>query len=129
MSRRTVNRYRLKPADIPKLRILNRDALTRAPFWYNEVIHAWCITLTLDTRGSMYGEDLAFWLGIYDKDAPAYRNKIQYRFTADGGMIAVAFTEFYGKETEDNPVLIQFQSEVLHLLNTLIGKGVLGLPS
>lgn len=38
------NKYNLKPSDIRKMVVINRNRLQENPFWRNNVIHAWCLT-------------------------------------------------------------------------------------
>jgi len=38
------NKYNLKPKDIERAVVLDREKLRQSPFWRNDVIGAWCLT-------------------------------------------------------------------------------------
>lgn len=41
---RVKNKYNIKPKDIEKMIVLDKDRLRKKPFWRNNVISAWCLS-------------------------------------------------------------------------------------
>lgn len=122
------NKYNLKPSDIPKLKVLNKDAIHKSPFWRNDVIGAWCLSGSsgniLDWK---YGTDDEYWLGIYDEDAKAYKGKIRCNFSSYGGMCWYKFSKFFDYEQIKNEVDLEIQEKFIGTINQLIDDGVLGI--
>ena len=55
------NKYNLKPSDIRKMVVIDRDRLRKNPFWRNNVIHAWC--LTGGAGEGLYDSMNDYWIG------------------------------------------------------------------
>lgn len=114
------NKYNLTIADVKKLEIGNRRKICEPLFWRNNVISAWCIT---DTVGAC--EDSEYWLGIYDADAPAYKNKFRFEFSTYGGMCSYKFKKFFDPAEIENEYDLQIQEKFLSKINFLIDEGIL----
>ena len=41
------NKYNIRPEDLNKAEVIDRDRITRAPFWRNDLIKAWCLSGTI----------------------------------------------------------------------------------
>ena len=69
---RVQNKYNLKFSDIGKMIVIDREALTKKPFWRNNVINAWCLSETTEKSNadSYYCTYNEYWIGFYDMDAP-----------------------------------------------------------
>ena len=88
------NRYNLKPKDIQRAVILDRNRLQQEPFWRNNVINAWCLS---GGCGKDYfgGFDSEYWIGFYDEDAKSYAGKIKLNMYCVGGMCSYNPSKFF----------------------------------
>lgn len=122
-SPRIENKYNLNPSDITKLRILNKEAIMKKPFWRNNVIDAWCIS---DGVGRCcYGHMNEYWLGIYDDNAKEYAGRIRYSFDCYDGMCSYKFTEFFDFKQIETEADLEIQEKFLERINLLLDEGVL----
>jgi len=124
------NKYNLKPSDINKLVILDRTQIENNPmFWRNNAIQAYCILREFGSpRDFRFSTENSVWIGIYDEDAKAYRNKVRYSCTSYGGMCGYTFKTFFNPKEIDNNNDLNAQIFLLETINSLIDKGILGLP-
>lgn len=122
------NKYNLKPKDITKAIILDRERITKAPFWRNTVINAWC--LNGGCGKGFYGEwASSFWIGIYDDDAKAYTGKIRLTCSAMEGMCNYNFKEFYNPKEIENETDLELQEKLLKTINWLIDEKIIAIPN
>ena len=64
------NKYNIRPEDLNKAEVIDRDRITKTPFWRNDLIKAWCLSGTTAKNASdncIAGE---YWICFYDVDAP-----------------------------------------------------------
>jgi len=127
----TKNKYNLKPSDINKLVILDRSQIEENPmFWRNEVIQAYCITREFGSPADFrFSTENSVWIGIYDEDAKAYKNKVRYFCTSYGGMCGYKFKTFFNEKEIDNNNDLSAQIFLLETINSLLDLGILGLPN
>ena len=105
------NKYNLKPSDIRKMVVIDRNRLQENPFWRNDVIHAWCLT---DGAGKgLYDSMNDYWIGFYDENAPAYE-----------GMCSYKFNTFYRPSDIDNLADLEIQEKLLGRMNWLLDEGI-----
>jgi len=124
------NKYNLKPSDINKLVILDRSQIKEPMFWRNNVIQAYCILKEFGSPADFkFGTENSVWIGVYDEDAKAYKNKVRYECTSYGGMCGYKFKTFFNEKEIDNDRDLQSQIFLLETVNMLLDKGILGLPS
>lgn len=121
------NKYNLKPKDIQKSKVLNKEALMHAPFWRNDVVSAYCLS---GGCGKDYlGEyDMSYWIGFYDEDAPAYAGKIRLELTSYGGMCGYDITKFFKESEIKNENDLRLQELLLTKINWLIDSGIISNP-
>ena len=124
------NKYNLKPKDINKLVILDRTQLKEPMFWRNNVIDAWCISKSIGSaKDKRFCTDNSVWIGIYDEDAKAYKNKVRYSCDCYGGMCSYQFDKFFDPSDIENDNDFASQVFLLETINNLIDLGILGLPT
>lgn len=119
------NIYGLTIPMIRELRV-DRNKITEAPFWRNNVISAWCISGSTAkcTADEVFGTTDEYWLGVYDEDAKAYAGKIRVTFSAYGGMCGYNFKEFYNPKDIENELDLRIQEMFLSVMNDLIERGI-----
>lgn len=121
------NKYNLKPKDIQKSKVLNKEALMRAPFWRNDVVSAYC--LSGGCGKDVWGDfDMCYWIGFYDDDAPAYAGKIRLSLTSYGGMCGYNITGFFKDNEIENENDLHLQEILLEKINWLIDDGIISMP-
>ena len=127
---RVENKYNLVPKDIQKAIILDREKLTKEPFWRNDVISAWCLSglIRPNPRDSYGTFDLSYWIGFYDDDAKSYAGKIRLSCSSYGGMCGYNFKKFYNPLEIENEYDLQLQEALLETINKLIDEGVIKIP-
>ena len=104
------NKYNLKPSDIRKMVVIDRNRLQENPFWRNDVIHAWCLT---DGAGKgLYDSMNDYWIGFYDENAPAYAGKTRFSVST------------YGPSDIDNLADLEIQEKLLGRMNWLLDEGI-----
>ena len=118
------NKYNLKPKDVSKLKVKDKNLITKEPFWRNDVVSAWCLS---GGAGATLGKT-EYWIGIYDDDAPSYKGKIRLVCSAHGGMCSYNFKEFFNYREIENVDDLKMQEMLVGRLNELIDKGVFELP-
>ena len=117
------NKYNLKPKDIEKAIILDRDRLTQPPFWRNDVVDAWC--LSGGSGKGYFGDCLnAYWIGFYDQDAKAYAGKIRLSCSSYEGMCGYNFKKFFDYKEIENEADLELQERLLSRLNWLMDEGI-----
>ena len=121
------NKYNLKPNDLTKAIILNRERLKQKPFWYNSVINAYCLSGGVG-RGFHGGPELEYWIGFYDKDAKAYAGKIRYTCSCWEGMGNYKFNSFFNPKDIEKEIDLELQEKFLERINWLIDEGIIAIP-
>ena len=114
------NKYNLTLQSIPKLIILDRSKICEPLFWRNNVINAWCISESLSNESS-------YWLGIYDENSK-YKKKIKVFVDYFDGMCSYNFHKFFDYKEIENENDLVIQEKLLNTVNSLIDKGILGIP-
>lgn len=123
---RKLNKYHLTVSDIRKLKVAKLEALQKAPFWRNNVVHAYC--LSGEVGDDRYCDGTDYWIGFYDKDAPYYAGKVRINFDTFGGVCSYNFKRFFGStKSIDCRDDLAIQIECIRTVNMLIDKGVLEL--
>ena len=118
------NKYNLKPKDIQKAIVLNKEALHDKPFWRNNVVKAWCLSGG-SGEGFYGGYDYEYWIGFYDDDAPAYKGKIKLQCSSSEGMCTYTFKKFFDLDEIENKYELQLQQELLRVINWLIDSKII----
>jgi len=123
------NKYNLKPSDINKLVILDRSEIDEA-CWRNNVIEAYVLSKRIGSiKDDFYGTTYEVWIGIYDENAKAYKNKVRYSCTSHDGMCDYKFKSFFNPKEIKNKNELKCQEFLLQTINELINIGILGLPN
>lgn len=119
---RVPNKYNLTMEDLKKHLVLkDRSKVGEPRFWRNNVINAYCISVS---AGPYLSAD-SFWLGIHDK---LYNGKIvRCYFDSFGGMCSYDFEKFYDPSDIENQYDLEIQEKALEILNGLIDDGILGI--
>ena len=117
------NKYNLKPKDIEKAIILDREKLKQSPFWRNDVIGAWCLT---DGSGKGYygGHINSYWIGFYDENAKSYAGKIRLKCSAYEDMGSYDFKKFFDPKEIETEIDLELQEKLLSRINWLIDEGI-----
>lgn len=121
------NKYNLKPKDIQRAIILDRERLKHPPFWRNNVVQAWC--LSDGTGKGYYGDcECSYWIGFYDEDAKAYKGKILLDCAAYEGMCSYNFKQFFDYSEIENEADLELQEKLLSRINWLIDEAIIEIP-
>lgn len=116
------NKYNLKPSDIRKMVVIDRNRLQENPFWRNDVIHAWCLT---DGAGKgLYDSMNDYWIGFYDENAPAYAGKTRFSVSTYEEMCSYKFNTFYRPSDIENLADLEIQEKLLDRMNWLLDEGI-----
>lgn len=120
------NKYGLKPKDIQKAIIINRDKLQEEPFWRNNVINAWCLSETTakNKKDFEFGTYNEYWIGFYDENAKSYAGKIKLSCSAYGGMCSYNFKEFFNPKEIECEIDLEIQEKLLARINWLIDNEI-----
>ena len=118
------NKYNLKPKDIQHAIVLNKEALHDKPFWYNNIVKAWCLSGGAG-EGLYGGYEYEYWIGFYDDNAPAYKNKIRLQCSSYEGMCNYTFKKFFDLDEIKNKYELQLQQELLKVINWLIDSKII----
>lgn len=124
---RVKNKYNLKPKDIEKAIIIDREKLHYDPFWRNNVVEAWCLSGGVG-KGYFGGWLSSFWIGFYDENAHAYAGKIRLSCSAMEDMCSYKFKEFYNPEEIEYPIDLELQELLLEKINWMIDEGIIEIP-
>lgn len=116
------NKYNLKPSDIRKMVVVDRERLQKKPFWRNDVIHAWC--LTGGAGKGLYDSMNDYWIGFYDENAPAYAGKTRSSVSTYEGMRSYKFNTFYRPSDIENLADLEIQEKLLDRMNWLLDEGI-----
>lgn len=119
---RIENKYNLKPSDIRKMVVIDRERLQENPFWRNNIIHAWC--LTGGVGKGLYDSMNDYWIGFYDEDAPAYAGKTRFSVSAYEGMCSYKFNTFYRPSDIEILADLEIQEKLLDRMNWLLDEGI-----
>lgn len=123
------NKYNLKVKDIRNLKILDKSKIKEPLFWRNNAVNAWCISgnTSKSWEDRRFGTYNSYWIGIYDKDAPAYKGKIRVNCSSYGGMCHYSFKKFFNPSEIEHEDDLRVQEILLEKVNYLIDEGILGL--
>ena len=120
------NKYNIRPEDLNKAEVIDRDRITRAPFWRNDLIKAWCLSGTTAKNASdncIAGE---YWICFYDIDAPtAKAGKVTSECSSYGGECTYKFKDFYKMKDIDNDTDLKLQELFLEQINWLIDSHII----
>ena len=121
------NKYNLTMKDCRHLAVKDRSKICEPLFWRNDVINAWCISgsTAKNAKEDEYGCYDEFWLGVYDKDAKSYADKIRVKFSAYGGMCHYNFNKFYDYTKIEHEIDLEVQEMFLEKINMLLDEGIL----
>ena len=124
---RVENKYNLKPKDIQKAVILDRERLHQPPFWRNNVVGAWFLS---GGSGTGYFGDFvdSYWIGFYDQDAKSYAGKIRLVCTAMNDLCNYNFKKFFDPKEIDIMADLVMQEKLLEQINWLIDEGIVEIP-
>lgn len=122
-----INKYKLTLKNIKKLGV-NRDLVKAPDFWYNNVVHAWCISGSAGIDEYPICDNDEYWLGIYDEPKKDGSVKIECYFTSYGGMCGYEFDKFFDPAEIENDTDYKIQLMFIEKMNKLIEKGVFILP-
>lgn len=120
------NKYNLTMKDCRHLAVKDRSKICEPLFWRNDVINAWCISgsTAKNAKEDEYGCYDEFWLGVYDKDAKSYADKIRVKFSAYGGMCHYNFNKFYDYTKIEHEIDLEVQEMFLEKINMLLDEGI-----
>lgn len=116
------NKYHLTPARIKQLKILDWPRLKKHT-WQNHAMTngTWWCHLEGCTLNGTYNDEDEFWVGFNEDN-----NRINYHFTAYGGMCDYKFKEFYQPQDIDNEYDLNVQVNTIRWLNMMIDRKILG---
>lgn len=122
---RVKNMYNIKPKNIEKMIVLDKDRLHKEPFWRNDVISAWCLSGGV---GKGYCGDWidSYWIGFYDEDAKSYAGKIRLQCNAYEDMCSYNFKNFFDYKEIQSEIDLELQEELLAKINWMLDEGILG---
>lgn len=121
------NKYSIKPKDIQKARILNRDKIHQSPFWRNDSEQAWC--LSGGAGKGMYDSIDSYWIGFYDEDAKSHAGRIILHCSSHEGMCNYNFNKFFNYDDIETETDLELQEKLLERLNWLIDEGIVDISS
>lgn len=117
--RQNPNKYNIKPKDIKKLKVLDWNKL-KENTWFNQAMNkpCWC---HLEGAGKdCFGEsEDDFWIGFFED------GKIDFHFSAYGGMCGYKFNEFYKAEEIENEFDMEIQVKAINYLNKLLDEKII----
>lgn len=121
------NKHNLTTKQLRSFVVGDRSKVCSPLFWRNDNIKAWCISgdtakTSKDYEFCTYD---AFWLGIYDDDADAYKGKFRFEFSTCGGMCGYKFDKFYNEKDIEYEDDLRIQELFLEKINYLIDEGIL----
>lgn len=117
------NKYNLTFSDLSNFEVGDRSKIKKNPWWKNENIDAWCVYREV---GPDCDSD-SFWIGIYDENAKAYKNKVRINFASYGGMAGYTFKKFYDVNEIENWMDYKIQEEALSVINKALDDGIIVL--
>ena len=119
---RIENKYNLKPKDIERAIILDRERLKEEPFWRNDALKAWCLSWCIsewvdDEEGRTLNSRNEYTIVFYDS------GEIKL-FCTCMGLFAYNFKTFFdpGKMETINDLILQ--EKLLDRLNWLIDERI-----
>lgn len=117
------NKYKLKPSNIKKLKILDWDKL-KEHTWHNKAMLRgdWYCHLEGCNIGGKYLDYDEFWIGFNQEN-----NKIDFHFSSYDGMCNYKFKTFYDKSEIENKWDLNVQINAIKYLNMLIDNKILGV--
>lgn len=121
------NKYNLKPKDIERATVIDRDKLHQPPFWRNNVVDAWCLSGGVG-KGYPDGFCSSYWIGFYDDTAKAWAGRIRLSCDCMDEMCKYNFTKFYDPEEIDDKWDWLLQEKLLGVLNWLLEEKIVSIP-
>lgn len=116
------NKYNIKPKDIEKWIIADKERITKPPFWRNNIIGAWCLSEEIQRP---FDDNIGYWIGFYDKDAKSYVGKIRLDCYCYGGMVSYNFNTFFNHKNIHCEDDLLIQERLLARLNWLLDEGIM----
>lgn len=98
-----------------RVKIVDKNRITKSPFWRNDVVDAWCLSKCIGT--DVYADN-EIWIGFYDN------GKIKVSVSAYDGMCDYKFNKFYDEATIENDIDWNTHVELLKMYNWLIDNEV-----
>lgn len=121
---RIENKYNLKPKDIERAIVLDRERLKEEPFWRNDVVKAWCLSWCLSE-----------WVGDEDEEYRTLNSSNEYTicfydsgeiklFCTFMGLFTYNFKTFFDPGKMENINDLILQENLLNRLNWLIDERI-----
>ena len=115
---RVENKYNLKPKDIERAEVLDRDRLKEEPFWRNDVVKAWCLSEWFgDEDDRKFGSGNEYDIAFYDS------GEIEL-FCSCTRVISYNFKTFFNQNEIDHENDLILQEKLLDTLNWLIDERI-----
>lgn len=115
---RVENKYNLKPKDIERAEVLDRDRLKEEPFWRNDVVKAWCLSEWIgDKEDRKFCTGNEFRILFYDS------GKIEL-FCTCMELLSYNFKTFFNPNEIDHENDLILQEKLLDRLNWLIDERI-----
>lgn len=118
------NKYNLKPKDITKAIVVDRERLKQSPFWRNNVVQAYCLSEGVG-KGCYSSSMSDYWIGFYDEDAKSHAGKIRLTCSCYEGMCSYNFKNFFDFSEIENEIDLELQEKLLSRINWLIDEGII----
>lgn len=112
-----LNIYGVKPNDLLKYKVIDKEKITKPPFWRNEQIKAWCLSGGVGS-GTYSGCDSSYWIGFYDD------GKIDYHMTCMEDMCGYEIKEFFNINDIENRYDEELQVKFLKTITWLIDENI-----
>lgn len=121
------NKYGIKPKDIEKAILINKEKLGQPPFWRNDGVQAYCLSDSTikNPKDSKFGTYNSYWIGFYDSDAKHHAGKIRLSCTSYGGMCSYNFNEFFNPNEIECTIDLEIQEKLLKRINWLIEEQII----
>ena len=117
-----LNVYEIKPSDVEKATILNKERLKDYPFWRNQILRAYCLSEKIGTNeDKRNGNFNTYWIGFYDN------GKVDLSCTRCGDMVAYSFSEFFNTKDIKSENDLYLQVKLLKKINWLIENNIISL--
>ena len=123
------NKYNIKPSDIEKIVVLDKERLRHKPFWNNNVVNAYCLSGSSGTsKDEEFMTNDEYWIGFYyDAFTKDFNGKISFKCYSWGGICVYNFKSFYDFKEIEFEVDLQIQEMILRVLNQMFDDKVFGI--
>lgn len=118
---RVENKYNLKPKDIERAEVLDRERLKEKPFWRNDALKAWCLSeWVVNEDDRKFGSGNEYDIAFYDS------GEIEL-FCSCMSVISYNFKTFFNPNEIDHENDLILQEKLLDRLNWLIDEKIVRL--